>query len=641
MSRVEPHPESGGGVTAGIRTFFITDIRGYTRFGQERGDEAAARLADAFAGIVGEAVAAFGGEVVEVRGDEVLAVFASPRRAIRAAVELQAALADEVAADPSLPLVAGVGLDAGEAVSVGAGGFRGRALNLAARLCSRAAGGEVLASAEVVHLAGTVDGVGYRGVGAVEVKGVAHPVEVIAIVGSARAPVATCEPLATVARPDLAAELDPLTPLFGRDRELGVLRWWWRRARRGRGRSGFIAGDSGMGKTRLVAEVARQVHAHGWAVMYAPGAGPATDCLEVLNQAQSAQQPTLVIVDDLDMCGGTTLDTVERVLADVAARPMLVVGTYRESSPLVDRLLARGDPAGVHRLSLGPIDGAAAQQIAGLYLRGAETPAPSATLLTSTNGVPALVHHLVGEWVTAHAARRLDSAVSAAAADRPRLRGTVAELATNVVDLESARERMRLYTTEVVNAPVVCPFNPAVDRGSTRCGSSNRWMTFPHRLPATLSARPSCARSCSPMCVGIPVTPASMAMRRLHCSPRNSPRSSGTSSPSFTATCSSCAVTKPCRCSSPRVRRSGRRWSCSAACVSTATAKQGSRWGSGWDRLGRGGADRGRRQGTGEDPDPVVVDRGAPDHFRILRVESASSADRRPGRPRLWLPRQE
>ena len=37
-------------VEAGIKTFLIADVRGYTRFTSERGDEAAARLATRFAG---------------------------------------------------------------------------------------------------------------------------------------------------------------------------------------------------------------------------------------------------------------------------------------------------------------------------------------------------------------------------------------------------------------------------------------------------------------------------------------------------------------------------------------------------------------------------------------------------------------
>src|SRR5215831_16155238 len=134
-------------VEAGIKTFLIADVRGYTRFTQQRGDEAAARLATRFAELAREAIEAAGGTLVELRGDEALAVFDSARQALRAAT----------VADPSLPLAVGIGLDAGEAVPVD-GGYRGGALNLAARLCSLDGPGEVLMSPGVAHLARKVEG---------------------------------------------------------------------------------------------------------------------------------------------------------------------------------------------------------------------------------------------------------------------------------------------------------------------------------------------------------------------------------------------------------------------------------------------------------------------------------------------------
>ena len=104
--------------------------------------------------------AAGGGSLVELRGDEALAAFTSARRAIGAAIDLQARFVEETVRDPSLPLAVGIGIDAGEAVAV-EGGFRGGALNLAARLCSSAGPGEILASQEVVHLARHVEGVSH------------------------------------------------------------------------------------------------------------------------------------------------------------------------------------------------------------------------------------------------------------------------------------------------------------------------------------------------------------------------------------------------------------------------------------------------------------------------------------------------
>ena len=167
-------------VEAGIKTFLIADVRGYTRFTQERGDEAAARLATRFAELAREAIEGAGGTLVELRGDEALAVFDSARQALRAASDLQERFVAETVADPSLPLAVGIGLDAGEAVPVD-GGYRGGALNLAARLCSLAGPGEVLASPGVAHLARKVDGLEYVERGGVRLKGLEKPVEVVAV----------------------------------------------------------------------------------------------------------------------------------------------------------------------------------------------------------------------------------------------------------------------------------------------------------------------------------------------------------------------------------------------------------------------------------------------------------------------------
>ena len=56
----------------------------------ERGDEAGAALASRFAELVAEVVAERDGRLLELRGDEALVVFLSARKALRAAIELQA-----------------------------------------------------------------------------------------------------------------------------------------------------------------------------------------------------------------------------------------------------------------------------------------------------------------------------------------------------------------------------------------------------------------------------------------------------------------------------------------------------------------------------------------------------------------------
>src|SRR3954452_11211002 len=198
----------------GILTFLIADVRGYTSFTQTHGDEGAARLADKFAEIAREGVEMHGGEVTELRGDEALAVFSSPRAALRAAVDLQTVFADETAVEPALPLTVGIGIDAGEAIPV-QGGYRGGALNLAARLCSRAQAGEVLVSQGIAHLARAVEGIALEEHGEAEVKGLAEPVRVFRA-SAAEAPSRSMP----TGRGEIPSALDPVSPMLGRAAEL-------------------------------------------------------------------------------------------------------------------------------------------------------------------------------------------------------------------------------------------------------------------------------------------------------------------------------------------------------------------------------------------------------------------------------------
>jgi DNA-binding NarL/FixJ family response regulator/class 3 adenylate cyclase len=180
---VSTNPIQRKGDTGGIKIFLIADIRGYTSFTQEHGDEAAARMAKSFAEVVREGVTAHAGSLVELRGDEALVAFDSPRQAIAAAIDLQSRFVDAALEQPELPLFVGIGLDAGEAVSVEEG-FRGGALNLAARLCSLAGPGEILASPEVIHFARAIEGVRYVQRGEVRLKGLSEPVAVIRVIPS-------------------------------------------------------------------------------------------------------------------------------------------------------------------------------------------------------------------------------------------------------------------------------------------------------------------------------------------------------------------------------------------------------------------------------------------------------------------------
>ncbi|HEV3479179.1 MAG TPA: adenylate/guanylate cyclase domain-containing protein [Gaiellaceae bacterium] len=173
--------------TSGVRTFLIADIRGYSRYTEECGDEAAASLAKRFARIVHDNIEAHDGALVEMRGDEALVVFMSARAAIRAAVDLQAQFR-EAAEELEIPLRVGIGIDSGEAVELDDGTFRGAALNVAARLCARAQGGEVIMSSGTARLAGRLGGLHYSDGGRVRLKNIPEPIHVYKVYSELDAP---------------------------------------------------------------------------------------------------------------------------------------------------------------------------------------------------------------------------------------------------------------------------------------------------------------------------------------------------------------------------------------------------------------------------------------------------------------------
>lgn len=165
-------------LAAAILVFLIADIRGYTHFTREHGDEAAAQLTTRFADLARAAVEQWDGQLVEVRGDEVLAVFASARQAVHAAHDLQSRYVDEVHAHPDFPVGIGIGLDLGEAVAVDEG-YRGAALNRAARLCSLAQPGEVLVSTGVAYVVPEGNDIRFVPRGQEQLKGYDTPVPIL------------------------------------------------------------------------------------------------------------------------------------------------------------------------------------------------------------------------------------------------------------------------------------------------------------------------------------------------------------------------------------------------------------------------------------------------------------------------------
>jgi class 3 adenylate cyclase len=121
-------------------TFLFCDLVGFTALTDAEGDERAAAVAAALQLRVRDVAANHQAEVVKGMGDAAMLRCGDPAAAIRLALRL----VEEVDSDPELPPVR-VGVHSGSAVSHD-GDWFGRAVNVASRLCSVAAGGEVLVS---------------------------------------------------------------------------------------------------------------------------------------------------------------------------------------------------------------------------------------------------------------------------------------------------------------------------------------------------------------------------------------------------------------------------------------------------------------------------------------------------------------
>jgi WD40 repeat protein/class 3 adenylate cyclase len=419
-----------------VRTFLISDIRGYSTFTRERGDEAAARLAMRFADLARDAVEARGGTVIGLRGDEALAVFDSTPQAIRAGLELQDACREATGEHPELPVPIGIGIDRGEAIPV-EDGFRGGAINLAARLCSKARAGQVLVTRSVAESPGELEDVAFESRGRVELKGFDRPVELLEAVSTSEAILVPVETV--VSQAPFPPEFDEPTPLVGRERELRWLRGTWRQARRGRGRVVFVSGPPGIGKTRLAAELASHAQASGGAVRFvgSGGAGGA-ETLATIANARSAMTPVLCVLEELNLHEESiaalagSLETIER-------RPVLVLGLLRDAqehpalADLVDRVDVRGDG---HR-RLGPLGLDGVREIARSYVGDVEE-LPAESMLRASDGVPARMHEVVSDWARDEVKRRLAAAAEWLAVGKSNQTAGI-EFANNVIALKLGR----------------------------------------------------------------------------------------------------------------------------------------------------------------------------------------------------------
>ena len=334
-----------------LATILFADVVGFTSIAEQTDPEALARTVDAAFRRLGEIVVEHGGTVDKYMGDCLMAVFGVPTAHDDDAERAVAAALAMTGLDAELEF--SIGINSGE-VMVGAVGrddsltVMGDTVNVAARLEKTAGPGEVLLGPMTAEL--VADRVVLREREAAVLKGKRDPVpmwEAVAL------------------RPStLAAECPP--PLIGRDDELAFLRACWRRTVRGsRLQLILLTGPAGVGKTRLIDELASAVAPEALVVRTTcpgygslvrsrvgadlarqlgvtkeqppPGAAPSAEPapaaegeehnvwrMRRLIAERAAERPLLVAVDDLHHAQPSDLDPVTQLLARLGDVPVMV-----------------------------------------------------------------------------------------------------------------------------------------------------------------------------------------------------------------------------------------------------------------------------------------------------------------------------
>ena len=373
-----------GGAGVETVTILITDLVGSTQLESRVGPIAAEELREEHFGLLREAIGETGGREIKNTGDGLMVAFGSAAAAVSCAVLIQQRF-ERRNRSAGEPLLIKAGVSAGDA-SVAEGDVFGMPVIEAARLCDKCSAGQIFAKEIVAHLAAGRRHA-FTAVGALELKGLSEPVEVVEVLW---------EPLAqagSLPLPERLREL-PVTAYVGREAERGRLAELWEQACEGSLRLALVSGEAGVGKTRLSTHLALQAYAEGATVLYgrcdedlgvpyqpwaqalghlvkeapqrvlnAHGERHGGDLSRLVStladrvpdlpsprqsdpeterfllyaaaagllQTAGEDEPLLLILDDLHWADSLTLSMLRHVATQGPSMPVMVIGIYRDS----------------------------------------------------------------------------------------------------------------------------------------------------------------------------------------------------------------------------------------------------------------------------------------------------------------------
>jgi class 3 adenylate cyclase/predicted ATPase len=238
-------------------TVLFCDLVGFTELANRLDPEVLQGIIRSYEDACAVCITRYDGYVFQRLGDGIVAFFGYPlahegeaERAIHAGLSIIDSLSRLDVAEVGR-LQVRIGIATGlVVVSSAEKGAVGETMNLASRLQGIAQPGSIVVSERVQRLAGGV--FDYEDLGERMLKGIGKPTRAYRIVG-----------ISDATTRFEAATQEGLTPLVGREQELGLLMERWALAQDGEGQVVLLSGEPGIGKSRILSALRQRLEAQG------------------------------------------------------------------------------------------------------------------------------------------------------------------------------------------------------------------------------------------------------------------------------------------------------------------------------------------------------------------------------------------
>ena len=400
-------------------TIMFCDLVNSTHLAAEMEPEDLVYLIQAYRHLGAQIINGYNGFTPSFTGDGIMSIFGYPcareddaERATGTALDLL----DAVKARKTAPndgnwsrISIRIGIASGLAV-VGNSGIPGAASNqivigeppnLAARLQSAAKPDTVIVCSNTRSLIQHTFKLEYMGVS--PLRGYKTPQKLWQVTGTATPQTGTCA----------AGLFNPPEPV-GRETEYSRLIQLWKLARRRDGRVALISGDAGTGKTTLLEALRRRISGecsehlilqcspddtndllHPYLAQLLAADGPAPGSFpagKILPGKPAAHNPRLIILEDADRCGMASLTLINKLIALIREKPVLLAISHRAQFKPPRTWLGQRHVEIIH---LGPLRRAAARSLIHRFIGDEQVPDHIVSeIISRCDGIPLFLEEL-------------------------------------------------------------------------------------------------------------------------------------------------------------------------------------------------------------------------------------------------------